>query len=55
MSQKVHQNSAPKCAPMSEHKPQETPITGVSPDNPFPVPSEETGKPATPQKEPVTG
>lgn len=36
MSQKAHQNPAPKQAPTSEHKPQEAPITGVSPDDPFP-------------------
>lgn len=49
MSQKAPQNPAPKHAPTSEHKPQ-TPIAGVSPDDPFPVPSDETGKPGAPQK-----
>jgi len=50
MSQKAHQNPAPKYAPTSEHKPHETPIIGVSPDDPFPVPSDDTGKPAAPRK-----
>ena len=48
MSQKAQQN--PKHAPTSEHKRQQPPITGVSPDDPFPVPSDETGKPGAPLK-----
>lgn len=47
MSQKT-QNPAPN-APTSEHK-QKAPITGVSPDDPFPVPSDQTGQPGAPTK-----
>lgn len=49
MSQKAYQNAAPKHAPTLEHDPQ-APIVGVSPDDPLPVPSDDTGKPGLPQK-----
>jgi hypothetical protein len=50
MSQRAQQNSDPKHAPMSQHKRQETPITGASPDDPIGVDSDQTGKPARPMK-----
>jgi hypothetical protein len=50
MSQTAKQNPAPKHTPMSEQTRQEAPVTGVSPDDPFPVPSDETGKPGAPLK-----
>lgn len=50
MSQKAHQNSAPRHAPTSEQKRQEPPITGVSPDDPFPIPEDGTSKPGAPHK-----
>ena len=45
MSQKTHQNLDPKHTPTSEHKRQGSPITDVSPDDPFPVPDDGTSKP----------
>jgi hypothetical protein len=33
MSQKAHQNPAPKYTPTSEKKHQEAPVTGLSPDD----------------------
>lgn len=50
MSQKAHQNSAPKHAPTSEQERQAPPITGVSPDDPFPIPEDGTSKPGAPHK-----
>jgi hypothetical protein len=48
MSQKAHQNPAPKQAPTSEQQQQEAPITGVSPDDPFPGdPGGPTSKPGS--------
>lgn len=45
MSQKSHQNPAPKQAPTSGQQ-QQAPITGVSPDDPFPGdPDGPTSKP----------
>jgi hypothetical protein len=50
MSQRAHQTPAPKHTPTSEHKRHKPPITDASPDDPFPVPSDDTGKPAAPQE-----
>jgi hypothetical protein len=44
MSQKAHQNPAPKHTPTSEKKQHDPPITGVSPDDPIEVTSPNTGK-----------
>jgi len=47
MSQRTHEQSNAKNTTTSEQKKQEPPITGVSPNDPFPVdPVEPTGKPA---------
>jgi hypothetical protein len=48
MSQKAHQNPAPKHTPTSEHKRHEPPIIGASPDDPVGVMPEGTGKPPAP-------
>jgi hypothetical protein len=53
MSQKTHQNPAPKQAPTSgqQQQQQRAPITGVSPDDPFPGdPGGPTSKPGSPAK-----
>jgi len=51
MSQSAHEKQNPRNAPTSELKKQEPPITGVSPDEPFPVdPGGTTGKPAQMEK-----
>lgn len=44
MSQKAHQNPAPKHTPTSEQKRHEPPVTDASPDDPIGVTSPETGK-----------
>jgi hypothetical protein len=44
MSQKAHQNPAPKHTPTSEHTRQERPITGLSPDDDIGVTSPDTGQ-----------
>lgn len=50
MSQKAHQNPAPKHTPMSEQTRHEPPITGLSPDDPIGAKPDETGQPAQQQK-----
>jgi hypothetical protein len=51
MSQRDHEQSNPKNAPMSEQqKQQEPPVGGASPDDPFPVEQPGTGKPGQRQK-----
>lgn len=45
MSQKAHQNPAPKLPPTSEQKRQEPQIADVSPDDPIGITSPDTGKP----------
>jgi len=50
MSQKAQQNPDPKHAPTSEHKRQETPIIGASPDDPIGVESDQSSKPSGPLK-----
>jgi len=50
MSQKAHQNPDPKHTPTPEQKRQEPPITGLSPNDPIGVGSDETGKKPAPCK-----
>ena len=50
MSQKAQQNPDPKHAPTSEHKRQDTPIIGASPDDPIGVKPDGTSQPGQPHK-----
>jgi hypothetical protein len=51
MSQSDREKSNPRNAPTSEQKKLDLPITGVSPDDPFPVdPGGTTGKPGQQEK-----
>ena len=49
MSQKAHQQPAPKHTPPSEQTRREPPIIGLSPDDHVDVTSEGTGKDPTPK------
>lgn len=49
MSQRTHESSNAKHAPPQEREQQEPPV-GVSPDDPFPVDPDGTGKPAQQEK-----
>jgi hypothetical protein len=50
MSQKAQQNLDPKHAPTSEHKQQEPPIPGLSPDDPIGLTPDDPGKKPCPHK-----
>jgi hypothetical protein len=50
MSQKTEQDRRSRTAPTQQHKTQDKPITGLSPDDDVGVTSDETGKPGAPMK-----
>lgn len=50
MSQNGREKSNPENAPKSEQKKQELPITGASPDDPFPITEPGTSKPGQQEK-----
>jgi hypothetical protein len=50
MSQKTEQDRRSRTAPTQQHKTQDNPITGLSPDDDVGVTSDATGKPGAPVK-----
>lgn len=50
MSQNNREKSNPENAPKAEQKKQELPVTGVSPDDPFPVEPTGNSKPGQSEK-----